>query len=197
MRIGGLQRFSLIDYPSAVSCVVFTRGCNFRCGYCHNPKLVYPELFEKEIAVSEVMDFLEERKNRLDGVVISGGEPTIHHDLPEFMLNIKAMGYKVKLDTNGSNPAMIKKIANARLADFFAMDIKAPFSKYSRVAGVSVDTDAIRRTISIINESGIPCRFRTTYDTSIISQEDIAEIKGLLSPSADFVVQDCVDALAV
>jgi pyruvate formate lyase activating enzyme len=126
MKIAGLIKQSYIDYPGKMAAVVFTQGCNFRCGYCHNPSLVLPRLFHhnKLVAVSDVLIHLENRKDWLDGVVITGGEPTIHGDLPDFLRQIKSLGYLVKLDTNGSNPLMLEKVIKENLVDFIAMDIK-------------------------------------------------------------------------
>src|SRR6056297_2585563 len=126
MIIGALQKTSLIDYPGEISAVIFTRGCNFRCPYCHNPELVDKKRYTTALEINEVLTFLENRKGLLDGVVITGGEPTIYGDLPEFLLKIKQMGYLVKLDTNGTNPAMMRRVIDLNLVDYIAMDYKAP-----------------------------------------------------------------------
>ena len=110
MKIGAIQKTTLIDYPGVIACTIFTQGCNFRCGYCHNPELVDPDIFKNAIDTDEVFDFLENKKGKLQGVCITGGEPTIHRDLPKFIKQIREMGFKVKLDTNGSNPEMVQKL---------------------------------------------------------------------------------------
>ncbi len=115
MKIGGFQKFSLIDYPGKIAAVIFTQGCNFRCPYCHNPELVLPELFEKEIPFKEIMEFLKFRKEKLDGVVVTGGEPTLQADLSEVIRDIKNLGYSIKLDTNGTNPEVIKELIDEKL----------------------------------------------------------------------------------
>ncbi|MGC9053845.1 MAG: anaerobic ribonucleoside-triphosphate reductase activating protein, partial [Candidatus Hydrogenedens sp.] len=126
MKIGGFQPFSLSDFPNCVSAIVFTQGCNFRCPFCHNPSLVLPELFLPPIPEEALIAFLNERKGKLDGVVITGGEPTIQSDLMKFVSEIKGLGYKVKLDTNGSNPEILKELIENNLLDYVAMDVKAP-----------------------------------------------------------------------
>ncbi|HOL20202.1 MAG TPA: anaerobic ribonucleoside-triphosphate reductase activating protein, partial [Candidatus Hydrogenedens sp.] len=120
MKIGGIQPFSLSDYPGCVSAILFTQGCNFRCPFCHNPSLVLPELFQSPIPQEEIMQFLHLRMDKLDGVVITGGEPTIHSDLVVFIEQIKEMGYKVKLDTNGSNPQVVEELLQRNLIDYCA-----------------------------------------------------------------------------
>lgn len=130
MEIGGLQKFSLIDYPGKISAVIFTRGCNFRCPYCHNPELVIPAFFTQGYAVDDIFAFFRSRREKLDGIVITGGEPTVQKDLIEFMSKVKALGFFLKLDTNGSNPGILKKVISLGLVDFVAMDIKAPFDRY-------------------------------------------------------------------
>ena len=125
MRIGGLQKLTLLDYPGKVACTVFLIGCNLRCPYCHNPGLVLPERMDgHEIPTDEIFGFLEQRRGKLDGVCITGGEPTLWQELPEFISDIRSLGYTVKLDTNGTNPDMLKKLLSDSLLDYVAMDIK-------------------------------------------------------------------------
>tara|TARA_Y100000310_G_C20630330_1_gene788286 strand:+ start:302 stop:955 length:654 start_codon:yes stop_codon:yes gene_type:complete len=174
MKLGGLQKQTLIDYPGKVACTVFTIGCNFRCPFCYNADLVLeigPEHSEKEF-----FDFLKERKEFLDGVVICGGEPTIHKDLPEFCKKIKELGFLVSLDTNGSNPEMLKELIDSKLVDTVSMDIKAPKSKYAEVAGAKVDLDKIERSIAILRASNIDYEFRTTVVPTLLAKEDCVEI---------------------
>jgi len=191
MKIGGLIKTSLVDYPGLVSAVIFTQGCNMRCPYCHNPELVHEGMLLEPYDENAVLEFLAKRKNALDGVVITGGEPTVQPDLVSFMSLIKAMGYKIKLDTNGSMPAVLEKIFELKLADCVAMDIKAPFGKYNEAAGVKVNLDDISKSMAAIVSSGVPYEFRTTYDKSILSKEDIEVITKTLPAETRFVLQEC------
>jgi pyruvate formate lyase activating enzyme len=184
MQIGGFVKQSFIDYPGKISAVVFTQGCNFRCGYCHNPQLVLPELFSniQPISSEEILNYLKERKNWLDGVVITGGEPTIHNDLPEFLKDIKDLDYKIKLDTNGSNPYMLEQIIKKNLADYIAMDIKIPLIEglYSKIIGipdVEEITKNILASVIVLNKTTIDVEFRTTYIPGIHNEEIIEQIK--------------------
>ena len=180
MRLGGLLKFSLIDYPGKVAGVIFTQGCNYRCPFCHNPELVMPGLFHDPLDVEEVFSFLEKRRGQLQGIVVTGGEPTIHLDLPQFLQRIKAMGYLVKLDTNGSCPEMLDALSKAQLVDYWAMDIKSSFENYSRAAGVPVDIGLIRRSAGIIKASGEAYEFRTTALKDILAAEDVEKIQSFI-----------------
>ena len=191
MRIGGFQKFSLIDFPQKSSAVIFTQGCNFRCSYCHNPELVYENLFGVPVREEEIFAFLEQRKDILDGVVITGGEPTLQSDLEDFVAKIKFRGYLIKLDTNGSNPDIIGKLLNKKLLDFIAMDIKAPFDKYESVCGVKINILNIKKSINIIKNSQIAFEFRTTYDSSNLISSDIEKIKDETSAGYNYRVQKC------
>jgi len=171
MKIGGIQKLTLIDYPGKVSATIFTFGCNFRCKFCHNSDLVEPNLFFHEIKIDEILKFLEKRKKVLDGVVITGGEPTIHTDLPNFIKKIKDMGYCVKLDTNGSNPKMLADLIEKKLVDYIAMDIKAPMGLYNEIARIDVDQQAIRQSVGILLEEKIDYEFRTTAYPKLNSEE--------------------------
>ncbi|HOQ31914.1 MAG TPA: anaerobic ribonucleoside-triphosphate reductase activating protein [Candidatus Hydrogenedens sp.] len=189
MKIGGFQPFSLSDFPNCVSAIVFTQGCNFRCPFCHNPSLVLPELFLPPIPEESLFTFLNERKNKLDGVVITGGEPTIQSDLWEFVRKIKELGYKVKLDTNGSNPEVVEKLIYDNLIDYFAMDIKAPWYKYTHLTGVETDIETIKKTMTILLQTSIPCDFRLTYAKPLLNDEDIEEVQSYLPPNRSLTIQ--------
>ncbi len=189
MRIGGFQKFSLIDYPGKICAIVFTQGCNFRCPYCHNPELVKPSLFGKTIIEEEIFSFLEKRKGKLDAVEITGGEPTLQKDLVDFIHRVKEMGYLVKLDTNGSNPEMLEIIINHGLVDYIAMDIKAPLEKYKDVTHSVISPDKIKRSIRIIMNSNIKYEFRTTVAKSQLSREDIISIGKLIEGAKLYVLQ--------
>jgi pyruvate formate lyase activating enzyme len=176
MRIGGFQRFSLSDFPGRISAIVFTQGCGFRCAYCHNPELVEPSRFTPPIPVERILDFLKTRRNRLQGVVVTGGEPTVHADLPRFLESIKALGFAVKLDTNGSNPDLLQLIISERLAGFIAMDLKAPLPSYARVTRVDVKREDIARSLELVKTSGLPHELRTTYLESLLSDAEMSEV---------------------
>lgn len=179
MLIGGFQKFSLIDYPGKISAVVFLSGCNFRCGFCHNPELVEPELIKKQpkIPQKDIFNFLKNRQGKLDGICVTGGEPTIWKDLPQFIAKIKNMGFLVKLDTNGTNPKMVKNLINADLVDYFALDIKNSPEKYGKTVGASVSMQNIMESLKLIAASGVCLELRTTVIPNLIALEDMESIK--------------------
>jgi pyruvate formate lyase activating enzyme len=189
MIIGGLQKFSLVDFPGRICAIVFTRGCNFRCPYCHNPELVDPARYGELISETEVFDFLGQRIGQLQGVSVSGGEPTIHEDLPDFLAALKGLGFATKIDTNGTNPDLLSRLLSEGLVDYVAMDVKAPFNAYARVAGVEVAAPSIERSVKLIMDSSIPHEFRTTYVEGLLSLSDMREIAELTKGSASFVIQ--------
>lgn len=187
MKIAGLVKTSLIDYPGKVSAVIFTQGCNFRCGFCHNPELVIgrgEDLMDED----EVFSFLNKRVTQLDGVVITGGEPTILPDLYEFTKKIKKLGYSVKLDTNGSNPALLRKLLDEKLIDYVAMDIKGPLASYSNICGLT-NTKVIQESIKLLLDSVIDHEFRTTFLPAFHRIEDAGMIGELIKGGQLFSVQ--------
>jgi len=190
MEIGGLQKLSLIDYPGRLSCIIFTIGCNFRCSYCYNPSLV--EGTCGRIPQKEIFSFLRKRKGLLDGVIITGGEPTIHNDLPDFIQRIKKMGFLVGLETNGTNPRMIKKLISKRLIDYIAMDVKAPLKKYKEIVNVEVDLDKIKESIDVIMNSGIEYEFRTTC-YPLLTKDDFIKIFKLIKGAKKYGIQQFLD----
>lgn len=195
MIIGGVEKLTLIDFPGKLAAIIFTQGCNFRCQFCYNPLLVMPIgdvklKYQKDhsvIPMSDLFGFLESRRGKLDGVVVSGGEPTLHHDLPEFLAKIRSLGYAIKLDSNGTNPEMLEKVIAQKLVDYLAMDIKAPLVKYAQVVDCAVNTDLIEKSIEIIKKSGLPYEFRTTLVPGMHTSEDIDEmgelIRGVANPA--------------
>ena len=191
MKIGGLIKFPLIDFPGRPAAVVFTQGCNFRCRYCHNPELVYPHMFAEPVAIEEIYSFLKRRQGTLEGVVVSGGEPTLHEDLPSFMADLKAMGYATKLDTNGTRPDMLKSLLDAKLLDYIAMDIKAPLEKYSLITGVDFNPEVLKQSMDLIRQSGLEYEFRTTYDKEVLTDADISTITQRLD-GKNYRVQECL-----
>ena len=160
MRIGGFQKLTLLDYPNKTACIIFTQGCNFNCSYCHNSELI--PCCKGEISESIIFDYLDKRKNLLDGVVISGGEPTIQKDLVHFIRLIKEKGFSVKLDTNGTNPIILKELIDEHLLDYIAMDIKTSFDEYENVTKCNVNIKNIKKSVELIKNSGIDYEFRTT-----------------------------------
>jgi len=189
MKIGGLQRVSLIDYPGMICAIIFLQGCNFKCSYCHNPELVDPGLFRTCIRENDVMEFLDARKGKLDAVSITGGEPTIQEKLPAFIKQIKKMGFAVKLDTNGSRPHIIKVLTAEKLLDYIAMDIKAPLDKYQNIANAHIDPESIKESIQLIMQAKIPCEFRTTVVESQLDEDDIMKIANMISGASKYVLQ--------
>ncbi|NTV30176.1 MAG: anaerobic ribonucleoside-triphosphate reductase activating protein, partial [Candidatus Omnitrophica bacterium] len=189
MLIGGLLKFSLIDYPGKVAAVVFTQGCNYRCPFCHNPELVLPELFREPLLVADVLEFLAKRQGQLQGVVVTGGEPTIHNDLPDFLQKIRDLGFLVKLDTNGSRPEMLREVLERRLVDYIAMDIKSSPEGYCKAIGVQPDIHSIRNTIQLIKESGVEHEFRTTALKAYLSEADMASIVQMIGQEENYKVR--------
>lgn len=188
-NIGGFQKTSFLDYPEKISCIVFTSGCNFRCGYCHNP-----ELFKSEpvLTVPAFFDFLKTRKGKLDGVVITGGEPTLQSGLFDFVKEIKHLNFLVKLDTNGTNPEILEELLNLNLLNYVAMDIKAPLDKYKQITNVDLDIKKIKDSINLIKSSKIDYEFRTTVVKSQLAYEDFEKIGLLLQGSKKYYLQKFV-----
>lgn len=188
MRIGGLQKNTLIDFPGKIAALVFTRGCNFHCPYCHNPGLVSLE-GEDPMREEEVFSFLEKRRNSLEGVAITGGEPTLQKDLPEFCKKLKSMGYPVKMDTNGSRPEVVRRLLEEGLLDFIAMDIKADPAKYFPALSPREIEKELMESIRLILESGIPHEFRTTCVAPFVSEEMISAIIPLIQGAERYSLQ--------
>lgn len=193
MIIGGFQKFTLIDYPGKLSCIIFLSGCNFRCPFCYSTELVLPEKIKNQPKLSKkaVIEHLKTRQEMLEGVVICGGEPTLNSDIGELCNDIKNLGYSIKLDTNGSNPDVLEKLIRDKLIDYVAMDIKAPLDieKYKKAVGVEVDIEAIKRSIKLIKNSGIDYEFRTTIVPGIHSEDDIILIAKDIAPAKRYFVQ--------
>ena len=176
--IRGLQTFSLIDYPGKISCVVFTGGCNFRCPFCHNPCLVFDPASQPKVTGPQFFHFLETRKRRLDGVVISGGEPTLQKDLPEFAAKVRAEGFLVKLDTNGSHPDVLEQLLADSALNAFGIDYKAPASRYAELTGAEDAGvyDRVRRSLELALSSGAELDVRTTVHRRLLSEEDLSRM---------------------
>lgn len=190
MIIGGLIKSSLVEYPGKISAVIFTVGCNFRCPYCHNPELVNPELKPPvEYTENQVLDFLKKRKGKLDAVVITGGEPLIQNNIYHFISKIKKENFLVKIETNGSNPELLKKLTDEGLLDYIAMDIKAPPEKYEMVCGTRVKLEKILHSIKLIMNSSIPYEFITTYAKQFLTPDDIVSIARMIRGARMYIIQ--------
>ena len=193
MKLGGLQKMTLLDFPGKVACTVFTQGCNFRCPFCHNSSLVLsPEL--PELSQEAFFAFLRKRQGLLDGVAITGGEPLLHPDMPELLEKIRALGYAVKLDTNGAFPARLEEILKAGLADYVAMDIKNSREKYERTAGVGGILPAVERSVELLMGGSTPFEFRTTLVDELHEPEDFAAIGRWIAGTERYFIQGFVDS---
>ena len=187
INIGGVTPLSTIDFPGHLAAVVYTQGCNFRCLYCHNVRLV--ECQERPFTQAEIFTFLQTRRRLIDGIVITGGEPTLQRGLPAFCQILKEMGFLVKLDTNGTNPLMLKLLIKKRLIDYIAMDIKSPWGKYKKVIQTNFPINIIKDAFYLIKSSGLPCEFRTTVHSALLNLKDLGEIIYLVGPEYPFYVQ--------
>lgn len=177
MKIYGLQKTTLVDYPGHVATTLFTGGCNFRCPYCHNGDLVIGLEDIEPYALEDIFSHLQKRKGVLDGVVISGGEPTLQTDLPDFIRQIKELGYLVKLDTNGTNPAMLRSLVEEGLVDYVAMDIKHSRAKYASISHVADDSlESIAASVDYLKEGHVDYEFRTTLCKELHKETDMTAI---------------------
>jgi len=189
VKIKGMIGASFLDWDGKIVTTLFVPGCNFRCLYCQNWELVeHPEKFE-EIDFGRIKKFLLGHKDFIDGVCVTGGEPTIYEDLPDFIKKIKDMGFLVKLDTNGSKPGMIKKLIDEKLVDYVAMDMKTSFEKYDEACGVKVEVECIKKSIDIIMNSKIGYEFRTTVVSNITDESDIENIAASVKGAKKYVLQ--------
>jgi pyruvate formate lyase activating enzyme len=191
LRISGLERSSLLDYPGKISAIIFTHGCNLKCPYCHNPELVI-EGFEQSGSFSEeeILNFLESRKGKLDALVITGGEPLVQSDLLPFIRKVKEMGFLIKLDSNGTFPDRLKDFIDTGLIDYVAMDVKYPkvgYVKNSMIPGVA---KKIERSIKIIMDSGLDYEFRTTYVKPLHSLESAEGIGKMIKGAKNYYIQN-------
>jgi len=194
MILGGLQKLTLIDYPDHIAATVFTVGCNFRCPFCHNPELVSSIEYQvSTILERDFFDFLESRQGKLEGVCVTGGEPTIQPDIVEFIGKIKELGYKVKLDTNGARPDILRLLYAKKLLDFVAMDIKSDLENYNRTTNSKVDLERIKLSVDLIRNSGVDYEFRTTAVPGLHKEEDFVKIGKWLEGSKKYVLQKYED----
>ena len=189
MKIQGLQKLTLLDYPGKIACTVFLGGCNFRCPFCHNGGLVLADDADGIMSTSEFLAFLDSRRGRLQAVCISGGEPTLHSDLPELISEIKSRGFEVKLDTNGTNPDMLSSLIADGLIDYVAMDIKNSPEKYALTTGVNSDFNAVRESAALLMQGRVDFEFRTTLAKELHTAEDMEIIGKWLSGSEKYFLQ--------
>jgi len=190
MKIAAIQKSSLVDYPGAIAAVVFTPGCNLRCVFCHNQRLIDGDHVACGATQEEVIAWFETRRGLLDAVVISGGEPTLQPDLGEFIERVRAMRYFVKMDTNGTNPTLLGMLMQAGLLDSVAMDVKAPPEKYSAICGVPVEMGSIEKSMDILMQGSTDYEFRTTV-VSQLTPEDILAIGQRVRGAQRYVLQKC------
>jgi pyruvate formate lyase activating enzyme len=185
----GLQRLSLIDYPGKLCATIFTAGCNFRCPYCYNEDIVvdYPAM--PKMPEDKIIEFLHPRLGFLDGVCVTGGEPTIHRELPKFLGRLKSIGSLVKLDTNGSRPKALAYVMEKGLVNYIALDVKVPLSRYEETVRYRVKPEALMETIKLIRRSGVDHEFRTTVVPSLLDGDDLEEIAMTLAGSKRYVLQ--------
>ncbi len=179
MDIRGLTKFSLIDFPGRITCILFAGGCNFRCPYCHNPHLVIDPESQPRLSDSYIFNFLEKRRGKIDGVVISGGEPSMYPALPGFLEKIKTMGFLIKLDTNGSYPDVIISIHKSKCLDAIGIDYKAPSSGYSEITGTKIKDIVVRihKTISYCIKNKVPMDLRTTVHKRFHTQDVLKKMR--------------------
>lgn len=197
MNIAGLQKLTTSDFPGHLACIVFTQGCNLRCPYCQNSGLIpmVTEFDKNPISEEDFFKFLEKRKNVLDGVVVTGGEPLIHLSIKDFIIKIKSMGYKVKLDTNGTNPSLLKELIDSNLIDYVAMDIKNDFQNYARTVGLeNINTDNIKESIDILKTSKIDYEFRTTITKEFHNEYTIKNICEIIGEGPKYFIQNFEDS---
>ncbi|HPN96627.1 MAG TPA: anaerobic ribonucleoside-triphosphate reductase activating protein [Candidatus Moranbacteria bacterium] len=192
MNIAGFQKLTLIDYPGKIAATVFTVGCSFRCPFCHNPELVGGGMYNIsgiKNTEKEFLDFLKTRKGKLDGICITGGEPTVQPDIINFIKKIKKLGYAVKLDTNGTRPDVLRKVISEKLVDFIAMDIKNQIKKYDKASGVKFDIKRIELSVNLIMNSRIPYEFRTTAVPGIHEEKDFLAIAKWIKGAQSYWLQ--------
>ena len=196
MKVTGIQKLTLLDSPGVVACTVFTAGCNFRCPFCHNAMLVLPEQIDDEcLTDDEVFGFLKKRRGVLDGVAVTGGEPLLHADMPEFLARVKELGYKIKLDTNGSNPELLSEIVKNKLVDRVAMDIKNAPEEYARTIGLkSFDIAPVERSKEMLLRGDIDYEFRTTVVKGIHTKESLIGAAKWIEGAKEYYLQQFKDS---
>lgn len=195
MVIHGIQKLTLVDFPHYTSCILFSGGCNFRCPFCQNSSLVLDPMSQGVIDEDEIFSFLKKRKRMLEGVVITGGEPTLNSDLLLFMEKIKELGYKVKLDTNGYKPDVLESVINKHIVDYVAMDIKTSLDEYPRLSGIkNINTELIRESISILLKEEVDYEFRTTVVKELHNEKNFEKIGKIVEGAKNYFLQTFIDS---
>ena len=195
MRISGLQKMTLLDYPGLVACTVFTGGCNLRCPFCHNASLVLPERAADETDEAEVLRFLEKRQGMLDGVAVTGGEPLLHADLPDFLRRVRAMGYRIKLDTNGTFPDRLRTVVEEGLVDRVAMDVKNAPLLYGKTVGLHrFDLVPVERSKDFLLEGRVKYEFRTTVVRGLHTAESLLGAARWIEGAREYYLQQYRDS---
>ena len=196
MLIKGLQKLTLLDFPDRMACTLFTFGCNFRCPFCHNASLVLADRADESVMPEEeFFTFLSRRRGMLEGVCITGGEPTLQPDLPAFIARIKDMGYAVKLDTNGYRPAVLRALVEAGLLDYVAMDVKNSLARYGETVGIAhFDTAPIEESMDYLMEGRVPFEFRTTLVRGLHTVDSVREMGARVPGSEPFFLQSFKDS---
>lgn len=193
MKFGGLQKLTLLDYPGKMACTVFTSGCNLRCPFCHNAGLV-THIDGDFISQQDLLQFLSTRKGKLEGLCLTGGEPLLNEDVAQFLAEVKQMGFSVKLDTNGTNPNLLKQLIDDKLVDYVAMDIKNSQAKYSLTCGVNVNMEDIEKSVHLLKLGQVDYEFRTTVVRQLHTEQDIEDIARWLVGSKTWYLQQFVDS---
>lgn len=195
MFLSGLQKMTLLDYPGKVACTVFTAGCNFRCPFCHNASLVLPDRLEQHVTEDEVFTFLKKRTGILDGVAVTGGEPLLHREIPDFLRRVKDLGFLVKLDTNGSFPDMLEALISEGLVDRVAMDIKNSPALYAETAGIpDLDLSRIEQSKNLLLSGIVDYEFRTTVVKGLHTAESLAEAAEWIAGAKEYYLQQFKDS---
>mgnify|MGYP004683733715 CR=1 FL=1 len=197
MRFGGLQKLTLLDYPGKVACTVFVTGCNLRCPYCHNPSLVLSDRASDGLSVEELLAFLAARQGKLDGVCVTGGEPTLCRNLPVLLRQIRALGFPVKLDTNGTNPEMLESLVQEGLLDYVAMDIKNSPARYAETCGGIDLLSPVKQSAALLMKGTVDYEFRTTVCAPLHTPEEMAEVGRWLKGAKRYFLQPFVDSGAL
>lgn len=195
MHIGGINKLSLLDYPDRTCCTIFTVGCNYRCPFCHNASIIQVPCTEQYIALPEIMGFLKKRQGLLDGVCVSGGEPLLQNGLDFFLQEIKALGFSVKIDTNGSNPQTLRQLIDRRLVDYIAMDVKNAPNNYEQAIGLKdYDLEPVKESIALLLSGIIPYEFRTTVVRELHDSDDIVAIAQWIKGAQHYYLQGFEDS---
>lgn len=193
MHIGGFQKMTVLDYPGRVACTLFTHGCNLRCPFCHNASLVTAPT--QELSEEEILVYLRKRRGVLDGICVSGGEPLLQADLPAFLERLKALGYAVKLDTNGTLPARLRAVVEAGLVDYVAMDIKNSVQKYARTVGIDgFSVDLVKESVAFLKSGAVDYEFRTTVVSPLHEVADFAQIGAWIAGAPRYFLQTFTDS---